>query len=147
MKSLKNQNEIDVFENFLKMKGLSSTRQRKLVLSEVFRNHDHFEADDIVDALKKRKLRVSRATVYRSLAYLEECSLIRKIDLGHGHSHYEHTLGHEHHEHLYCKKCGKIIEFSDTILENRLMKIAKSKNFTVLDHAVQIFGICEKCSK
>ena len=147
MKNDLKQSEIDIFENFLRMKGLSSTRQRKLILKEVFRNHDHFEADDIVDTLKRRKLRVSRATVYRTLAHLEECSLIRKVDLGHGHSHYEHTLGHEHHEHLYCKKCGKIIEFSDSILENRIMNIAKSKDFTVLDHTVQIFGICGKCSK
>jgi Fur family ferric uptake transcriptional regulator len=147
MENERKQTEIDIFGDFLKKKGLSSTRQRKLVLIEVFRNHNHFEADEIVDALKRRKLRVSRATVYRTLAHLEECCLIRKVDLGHGHSHYEHTLGHEHHEHLYCRKCGEIIEFSDLLLENRIMDIAKSEDFTVLDHTVQIFGVCGKCSK
>lgn len=139
------QTEIDIFGKFLERKGLSSTRQRKLVLNEVFRNHDHFEADEIVDALKKRKLRVSRATVYRTLSYLEECNLIRKVDLGHGHSHYEHTLGHAHHEHLYCGKCGQIIEFSDSILEGQIEKIAELNGFTITNHMVQIFGVCKKC--
>lgn len=146
VKKKDNQTETEVFGNFLKHKGLSSTRQRKLVLEQVFKNHDHFEADEIVEALRKRKSRVSRATVYRTLTHLEECNLIRKVDLGHGHSHYEHILGHSHHEHLYCEKCGKIIEFTDSILENQIGKIAGSNGFTITSHNVQIFGICKDCS-
>lgn len=137
--------EQHVFSEYLKSKGLSHTKPRQLILEEVFRNHEHFEAEDIVDALKKRNLRVSRATVYRTLTYLEECDLIRKVDLGHSHLHYEHTLGHNHHEHLYCVKCGKIIEVTDTILENRIGTIADHYNFAVSYHGVQIFGICKLC--
>lgn len=142
----KNNKEIKIFSKFLKHKGLSVTKQRKLVLTQVFRNHNHFEADEIVEMLRKKDLRVSRATVYRTLAHLEECNLIRKVDLGHGHSHYEHILGHEHHEHLYCEKCGKIIEFADSILENRIKKISKSNRFKLASHTVQIFGICKDCN-
>lgn len=137
--------EVDVFGNFLKSKGLSSTKQRNFILREVFRNHGHFEAEDIVDALKRRKSRVSRATVYRTLTHLEECNLIRTVDLGHGHSHYEHTLGHTHHEHLYCEQCGKIVEFSDTILEEQINRIAESNRFYLTNHTVQMFGICYTC--
>ena len=146
MKKRSNQ-EIEIFSNFLKHKGLSVTKQRSLILDQVFRNHNHFEAEEIVEALKKRELRVSRATVYRTLTHLEDCNLIRKVDLGHGHSHYEHILGHEHHEHLYCEKCGKIIEFTDPILENRIKKISESNRFKLASHTVQIFGICKECYK
>ena len=145
MKNDTNGTESDIFAHFLKKKGLSSTRQRQLILREVFRNHDHFEADEIVDALKKRNSRVSRATVYRTLSHLEECDLIRKVDLGHGHSHFEHTLGHKHHEHLYCSTCGMIIEFTDPILERQIEDIAASNRFSITNHTVQIFGVCEKC--
>ncbi len=138
--------EREIFSNFLKTKGLSSTRQRKTILDEVFRNHNHFEADDIVEALRKKNSRVSRATVYRTLAHLESCKLIRKVDLGHGHSHFEHTFGHRHHEHLYCNNCGNLMEFNDPALEDRIEKIAASHGFTITNHAVQIFGICKKCS-
>ena len=142
-----NNKETEIFSRFLKYKGLSITRQRRLVLDQVFRNHNHFEAEEIVELLRKRNLRVSRATVYRTLTHLEGCNLIRKVDLGHGHSHYEHILGHEHHEHLYCEKCGKLLEFSDPTLEGRIDDIAKSNKFTITSHTVQIFGICSKCSK
>lgn len=144
----KNSNrEVEIFSKFLKDKGLSITTQRRLILDQVFKDHNHFEAEEIVGALKKRKLRVSRATVYRALAHLEDCNLIRKVDLGHGHSHYEHILGHKHHEHLYCEKCGKLLEFSDPTLEGRINRIAESNRFTITSHKVQIFGICGKCSK
>ena len=139
--------ENELFGQFLKTKGFSFTRQRKLILKQIFRNHDHFEAEEIVEALRKRNMRVSRATVYRTLTHLEDCSLIRKVDLGHGHSHYEHILGHEHHEHLYCEKCGKLLEFSDPTLEGWITDIAESNKFSITNHTVQIFGICSKCSK
>ncbi len=139
--------EQEMFSNFLKTKGLSSTRQRKIILDEVFRNHTHFEADEIVETLRKKMLRVSRATVYRTLAHLDACNLIRKVDLGHGHSHYEHTYGHRHHEHLYCNRCGNLMEFNDPALENRIENIAESHGFVISNHAVQIFGTCKKCSE
>jgi Fur family ferric uptake transcriptional regulator len=143
----KNNKEIEIFSKFLKHKGLSVTKQRKQVLGQVFRNHDHFEAEDVVAELRKGDTRASRATVYRTLAHLEDCNLIRKVDLGHGHSHYEHILGHEHHEHLYCEKCGKLLEFSDPILEDRIKKIAELNKYSITSHTVQIFGICKDCSK
>ena len=135
-----------LFKQFLKERGLSFTRQRKVILEQIFRDHDHFEAEEIVGALRNRKIRVSRATVYRTLSCLENCNLIRRIDLGHGHSHFEHTLGHTHHEHLYCKKCGKIIEFTDAALEERIGTISKLNHFVVLTHTVQIFGLCKDCN-
>ncbi len=136
-----------LFKNFLKRKGLTLTKQRDLVLTQVFKNHTHFEADEIVDTLRKNNSRVSRATVYRTLAHLNECGLIRKIDLGHGHSHFEHILGHQHHEHLYCEKCENIIEFSDPTLEERINEISRDHNFTITNHAVMLFGKCNKCNK
>lgn len=142
----KEKKEAEIFGAFLKTRGLSVTRQRKFVLDQVYRDHAHFEADEVVDALKKRNERVSRATVYRTLAHLEQCNLIKKIDLGHGHSHYEHILGHEHHEHLYCEKCGKIIEFNDPILERQIEKSAKLNDFQMTSHTVQVLGICKECS-
>lgn len=145
VKKNKNNKEIEIFNRFLKNKGLSVTKQRRLVLDQVFKNHNHFEAEEVAELLRKRNLRVSRATVYRTLNHLEDCGLIRRVDFGHGHSHYEHIFGHEHHEHLYCEKCGKLLEFSDSILEGRINDIAKSNRFSITRHTVQIFGICNKC--
>ncbi|MBN1983362.1 MAG: transcriptional repressor [Chitinivibrionales bacterium] len=136
-----------LFSQFLKTKGLSATQQRQSICEQVYRNHDHFEAEDIAEALKKRHMRVSRATVYRTLTYLERCRLIRKVDLGHGHFHYEHIVGHTHHEHLYCQQCGRVIEVCDTTLEERIAAIADMHGFTIDSHAVQMFGTCSQCAE
>ena len=136
-----------LFERFLKKKGLPFTMQRRLVLEQIFSDHNHFEAEEVVEALRNRKTRVSRATVYRTLSYLEDCSLIRRIDLGHGRSYFEHTVGNNHHEHLVCKRCGKIIEFTDYALEERIGKISKRHQFIIQAHTVQILGICRNCTK
>ena len=80
MGNRKNGTEVEMFSDFLKKKGLSVTKQRRLVLDQVFKNHNHFEAEEIVVLLRKRNLRVSRATVYRTLTHLEDCNLIRKVD-------------------------------------------------------------------
>lgn len=139
--------ELDIFGRFLKAKGLSLTSQRKGVLFEVFKIHEHFEAEDLVDHLRNKKHRISRATVYRTLSHLEDCGLIRRIDLEHGHAHYEHVLGHKHHEHLYCEKCGRIVEFENPELEGLIRKIAKENSFLERTHKIKIFGLCARCKK
>ena len=139
--------EGEIFLQFLKNRRLSFTRQRKVIFEHIIKNHDHFEVKHIIEALRKRKLRVSRATVYRTLAHLEECRLIKKMDLGHGYSHFEHTFGYKHHEHLCCEKCGKIVEFVDSILEKRIKKILELNLFNKTNHNVRILGICKNCQK
>ena len=140
-----NNTEIEIFCKFLKKRGFSFTRQRKMILEQVFKNHKHFEAKNIGEALLKRKLQVSRATVYRTLAHLENCGLIKKMDLRHGHSHFEHTHGHKHHEHICCEKCGKVIEFSDLHIEKKIAEILKKYDFNITNHSIQIFSICKNC--
>jgi Fur family ferric uptake transcriptional regulator len=140
-----NPKELELFRNYLKIKGFSVTLQRKEILAEVFKTHEHFEAEDIVVRLRGKGSKVSRATLYRTLTHLEECGLIRKIDFGHGHAHFEHILDHKHHEHLYCMQCGKIIEFDDKALETEMKKIIKKHEFTERLHTIKIFGLCKKC--
>ena len=65
-----------IFEQFLKERDLSFTMQRKLIIEQIFRDHNHFEVEEVVEGLRSRKKRVSRATVYRTLSYLEDCRLI-----------------------------------------------------------------------
>ncbi len=144
---LNNRKEIEKFSSFLKEKGLKITKQRMEILKQILYTDDHFDTEEIFEKLRKRKLRVSRATVYRALAHIENCSLIRKLNLGNGRSFFEKTSGKEHHEHIYCTQCGKIIEFSDTIMENRIKKLSGFNGFKITNHNFQIFGICDDCRR
>lgn len=137
--------ELKVFGEFLRKRGLSLTKQRKSILAAVFERHDHFDAEDVAAKLRACKPAVGRATVYRTLSHMEECGLIQKLDLGHGHRHFEHILGHKHHEHLYCEECGMVTEFTNDAIEELIRNVSLENGYVLRSHAVVMTGQCQKC--
>lgn len=133
------------FSEFLRRAGMKMTRARREVLEEVFRSHDHFDADELYLRLKERQAGVSRATVYRTLILLVSGNLVRKMDLGEGRSIYEHILGHPHHDHLICVKCGRILEFHNPHMEEIQKEVCREFDFEMLSHTQQLYGICHVC--
>ena len=67
--------------------------------------------------------------------------------MGEGHAHYEMVWQQEHHDHIICTECGKIIEFADEEIEQRQLEICKEKGVKILQHSLQIWGICASCIK
>ena len=139
--------EAEIFDGYLKTKKLNLTRERRLIMDEVFSRDGHLEADEVYFRLRKGNKDVSRATVYRTLGLLVDSGLVRKVYLGEDHIHYEHTFGHTHHDHLVCLKCGKVIEFSDKNIEKLQSSVCQENGFKELSHTVQIFGYCKGCRK
>ena len=138
-------NAIESFAKYLETKKLKFTKERKTVLREMFLSRGHLEVEDLLYSLKRKKKSASRATVYRTLELLVDSGIVRTVDLGHGHSHYELVLDHPHHEHMVCLKCGKVIEFSDKTIERALKKLCKKSGFEHTSHRFQIFGYCDEC--
>ncbi len=133
------------FGEYLKSKDLKITPQRELILREIFSSHDHFEVDDLFVRLYGKSAHISRATVYRTLNLLVQGGFLREVISGERHSHYEHILGHRHHDHLVCLGCGKIIEFSNVSIEDLQDKVCKKHNFQPHSHRLQINGFCRNC--
>jgi Fur family ferric uptake transcriptional regulator len=136
---------IKTFVKYLDSRNLKLTRERKAVLEEIFLHPGHLEAEELAHTLRRKKIRASRATIYRTLELLVDSGIVRKVDLGHGHSHYEHVFGHTHHEHMVCLKCGKVIEFSDKRLESSLKNLCEKAGFEHCSHYFQVFGYCKDC--
>jgi len=136
---------VESFTKYLNSKNLKLTKERKAVLQEIFLHRGHLEAEDLWHGLRRKKKRASRATIYRTLDLLVDSGIVRKVDLGHGHFHYEHVLGRAHHEHMICLKCGKVIEFSDKKIESSLKKLCEKIGFEHTSHSFQIFGYCKDC--
>jgi Fur family ferric uptake transcriptional regulator len=139
------QPEERIFRNFLTSRDLKFTPERYIILKEVFQRHDHFEAEDLLSSIKKKGGRASRATIYRTLELLVQCGLLEMVDLGGNSHHYEHVLGHQHHDHLVCEKCGRIIEFTHRRLEKLKEKVCHEMDFDGRFHTLKIFGICGRC--
>ena len=89
---------------------------------------------------------VSRPTVYRTLGEFVDAGLLRKFVLD-GRSVYEHDYGYPQHDHLYCSKCEKLIEFqSDELIKIR-DEVGKTHSFQVKNHRLIVTGICEDCRR
>jgi Fur family ferric uptake transcriptional regulator len=135
------------FREYLKSKGLTCTSQRDEILEYLTKDSTHFNAEALINSLRKKQLTVSRATVYRTLSHLVEAGFIREVAINSDQTHYEFIGATTHHEHLVCEICGSIIEFSDQQLEDRIEMIASDQQFLITRHSVQIFGVCRRCNE
>ncbi len=134
------------FAQFLQGRGKRLTRQRQLIIEMVFSHHDHFDAEELIDHLRSliAARRVSRPTVYRTLAELVEARMLRSMTLG-GRSVYEHDYGYPRHDHLYCQSCGRLIEFHSKSIEQLRDDVAREHKFHVAGHRMFITGTCANC--
>ena len=136
---------MDSFKTVLRKEGLKITLQRIVVLEEIIKDKGHRESEDIYLAIKSGKTYVSRATEYRTLDILVQNQFVRKLNLGDGKSRYESKINSDHHDHLVCIKCRKIVEFVDLDIEMLQEKIANKYQFSLKSHVHQLFGICKEC--
>ena len=134
------------FEEYLKRQNLKMTPQRKRVFDKAFETHDHFSVERMFEWLKGEDgPAVSRATVYRTLEVLKSGGFIEAVETGQGETLYEHVLGHEHHDHMVCKVCGRIEEFQDAEIEALQRKNAERLGFLMTGHMLRLTGICRNC--
>lgn len=141
----KMENELKTVEQEMRRRGYRWTSQRLLVAKAAFGTHAHFTADELLAICQKEDRGVSRATVYRTLGMLEESGFVEGLDTGEGGRRFEHTLGHDHHDHMVCTQCGRIIEFFDQELERRQTRSAEREGFQIKSHSLKLFGICREC--
>lgn len=140
-------NEVrEAFRAFLVGRGIRCTPARSRILDAVIELDDHFEADQLLRALTDKGLRVGKATVYRTLPLLVECGILKQVRFDDKQAHYEHAFGAGPHDHMVCRRCGRIVEFAaDEVLHLR-SQIAERHHFHPISHRFQISGLCWQCS-
>jgi len=134
-----------ILKETLQKEGLRYTRQRQEIWDELRSSGKHRDAEEICITLRKRGLKISRATVYRTIEMLVGNNLINKLEIGDGRARFEYNDKYLHHDHLICTNCGKIIEFRNSDIEKLQVEIAKKNNYKLLDHSHHLFGICTDC--
>ncbi len=144
---MKNSDEISRFSLFLEKEKHRLTNQRLEVLQQVLQTEGHFDIETIIETIRRKRLRVSRATIYRTLGYLEKSNLIQRVHTGNGRHFFERVFGKKQHEHIHCLRCGKTVEFCDASIENRVDAISQRNGFVCANYAFQIFGMCSDCKK
>ena len=137
--------EKEFFLEHIQKAGLRHTGQRDLILEIFLRTEEHLSSEDLYWLVHKEDSSVGHTTVYRTLKLLTDAGLAREVRFGDGKTYYEHHYNHEHHDHLICTECGKIIEFFSAEIEELQDKMAEKYGFRLTNHSLRMWGICEDC--
>ena len=130
----------------LKNLGIKITKHKTVVL-ELFDVYKHLDASKIHTLLQTQGTDISLATIYRILSTFEAHTILEKHNFNEDQAIYELVKPNEHHDHLVCVKCNKVIEFFDSKIEHLQEVIAKENHFKIVNHHLNIYGICEDCDK
>jgi len=137
--------EMDQIRSRLEDHGYRLTPQRMRIVEAVLAEEDkHLSADDIYTILWENHPEIGIATVYRTLEILRELGIVNQLTFEEGVSRYEYSA-REHHHHLVCLKCGKVIEFSNDELERLEQKLARKYDFQIVGHHLKLYGYCSLC--
>jgi Fur family transcriptional regulator, ferric uptake regulator len=128
----------------LKSSGLKATLPRLKIL-EVFQQsvQRHMSAEDVYKLLIAENTDIGLATVYRVLMQFEQAGILKRSNFESGKAVFELDQG-THHDHLVCLQCGRVVEFMDAEIEKRQQKIAKDHGFVLQEHALALYGNCQK---
>jgi len=139
---------LENFKALLKINGLKYTLQREHILKALYKSNKHLSPELLYNEIKldAPELNIGIATIYRTLTLLEEAGLVTSISLDKQGKKYE-LADKEHHDHMICTNCGKIIEFIDNEIEERQKQISKQHKFQMTGHSMQIYGLCSKCQQ
>lgn len=129
----------------LRPPGGRRSSKRDLIVSVFLRQEGHLSADDLVDVIRSEDHHISRATVYRTLQWMVDAGIARRVDFGEGRFRFEHSYRHPRHFHLLCKSCNRSHEFLSSDIEGLLEEIVTARGFSATQSVVQVYGTCEEC--
>jgi len=124
--------------------GVRATPRRLEVLEELARERDDVTAQSLWSRLRERDSRTGLATVYRTLALLSEKGVVDVLS-HHGGEQCYRLCGGEHHHHLLCERCHRVVEVQECGLDDWVAAAAKQHGFVATEHRVEIVGLCADC--
>ena len=133
------------FVDSLRPAGSKRSGKRDFIVNVFLRQEGHLTADNLVALIRREDQRISRATIYRTLQWMVDAGIARKVDFGEGRFRFEHSYRHPRHFHLICKTCNRSFEFLSSDIEALVEEVAAARGFTPRQSVLQIHGTCESC--
>lgn len=132
----------------LRKKGYRITPQREKILQIFYELPEgtHLSAEELQKILEEREIKISLATLYRTLKLLSSTGLLRELDFAEDHKHYELFRGKQSfHHHIICVNCNKTLEVQDKTLYDLGVKLSQEHGIELIDVQFKLFGICKDC--
>jgi Fur family ferric uptake transcriptional regulator len=138
--------QLDLLREFCRARGLHRSGVREMILLELLSSEQHVTAHDFWGRLKRKHRSLDPKTVQSTMELLVGAGLAREQRLEDGSVVYEHAFAHRHHDHMICRRCGRMIEFASPEIERMQEQVAGRHGFVEEDHVLQIYGICKSCA-
>lgn len=132
-------------DSHLAQKQLKQTKQRRAIVSFFLDLASHVSAEELHDYIRAQGHSFGLATIYRTLNLLKEAGLAEQKNFEDGKAVFEVSIPHEHHDHIVCIKCAKVVEFVDPEIEKLQEQVAASLGFRLQSHRLDMFGVCMDC--
>jgi Fur family ferric uptake transcriptional regulator len=133
------------FVNRLRPAGGRRSGKRETIVDIFLKQEGHLSAEDLVALIRREDARISRATIYRTLQWMVDAGIARRVDFGEGRLRFEHAYRHPRHFHLVCKTCNQSFEFLSSDIESLVEEVAAARGFAPRQSVLQIYGACENC--
>jgi len=130
---------------YLEEHQLKHTKQREAILETFLEATGHITSEEIYQQVRENYPNIGYTTVYRTMKLLSEAGLAHERNFDDGVTRYE--IPHEHHDHLVCTRCGRIVEFECAMIESAQDRIADEYGFKLLRHRHELYGLCPSCQR
>ena len=137
--------EKEQFKKLFQQEHIDHFEDRFRVLEIFLQTEAHLTADELIEVLEKSGYRFSIDFVRETLKLMCRFGFASKNRFDNGVVRYEHRHLGQHHDHMICTKCKGIFEFQNNRLEDLQLQIAASRGFHMLQHRMEIYGICSDC--
>jgi len=123
------------------------TAPRRALAELIASRHGHFTAADLIADASQRRVKVGRATVFRTLDLLTDQGSLERLDLPSGEHAYVSCAPREHHHHVVCRSCGQSVEVTDQGLQAVVQSIGARSGYRIESHRLELYGLCPDCQK
>jgi Fur family ferric uptake transcriptional regulator len=134
-------------EKVLRQRGFKITPQRRTILSTITNSHEHLTPAAIHERVCREHPGIGLVTIYRTLEILSGLGLLCEVHAGESCRSYLMRRPSEHHHHLICSGCGKVIDFTECDLSELEQRLSQETSFKISGHLLEFLGQCRNCLK
>ena len=124
-----------------------TTGPRRAIAELISERHGHFTAAELLADAGTKKVKVGRATVFRTLDLLADQGSLERLDLPTGEHAYVACAPEQHHHHVVCRNCGASAEVADTGLQAVVREIGAQSGYRIESHRLELYGLCPDCAE